>query len=73
MILREDFLEHPHNHQHYPLGGVRFVTAYKFEEASDPGYVTYLYVVDLGNQEQGYFVDASGMYANFIAPDIHAN
>ena len=70
MILREDFLEHPHNHQQYALDDVRFVKTYKFEEASDPGYVSYLYLVDLGNKQQGYFVDASWMYANFVAPDI---
>ncbi len=67
---REEHLECPQNKQHYAPEDFTITHAYRFEGMSSAGDNSVLYGIEAADGTKGLLVDAYGVYADSLSPDM---
>ena len=64
--LKGHSLEHPVTKKKFPMEEVTFIKSFTFEDDSDAGNIILLHLIQVTPNINGFFIDASGMYADLV-------
>ncbi len=65
-------VRHSESSRYFPAKAINIIQTIKLEETSDPDYTSLVFVVEIeGTDLKGFFVDATGSYADLKLSSLH--